>query len=165
MSPDDGDWCLGLMLRLGLLSLPRRYRFIGAHDGNAKAEFAVCDLRSGARVGYTGLYASDPAGAHVELGLLSDPDRDLPGAGPEGAFLTINYACSMWPIRKLYMRTTQASTASFGGTLAAISRREGTLREHLFFRGRHWDVYIAAIYRDDWLRKGKPVADRLVSRR
>lgn len=164
MSSQDGKWCIDLMARLGLDLLPRRYRFIAANDEYPKAEFAVCDLRSGDRVGYTGLYASDPAGAHLELGLLSEPGCSLPGAGPEGAFLTINYAFSAWPIRKLYIRTSQASTAYFGGTLAAISRREGTLRDHVFFRGKHWDVYIAAIYRDDWIRSGQPVVDRLLRR-
>ena len=28
---------------------------------------------------------------------------------------------------------------------------EGVLRDHTFYNDRHWDEYLVAIYRDEWL--------------
>jgi hypothetical protein len=157
----DAEWNFNLILRLGIASVPRLDRFASAYAETAVAHFIACDLRSDVQVGYSSLHNADPAGRHIELGVLTDPDCSIPAVGAETFFLTANYAFVSLPICKLYMRVTEASAAEFGGTLATMSRREGTLREHFYFRGRHWDVYIMAVHRDDWLRLGKPIADRI----
>jgi RimJ/RimL family protein N-acetyltransferase len=157
----DAEWKFNLILRLGIASVPRLDRFALGHAETVAAHFIACDHRSKVRVGYSSLHNADPAGRHVELGVLTDPDCAIPAVGAETFFLTANYAFASLPICKLYMRTTEASAAEFGGTIAAMSRREGTLREHLYFRGRYWDLYVTAVYRDDWLRLGKPIADRI----
>ena len=159
----DAEWNFNLILRLGIASVPRLDRFASAYANGTVAHFIACDIRSGARVGYSSLHNAGPAGRHVELGVLADPDCAIPAVGAEAFFLTANYAFASSPIHKLYIRTTEAGVALFGGTLAAMSRREGLLREHLFFRGRYWDAYVMAIYRDDWLRLGSPVADRIAA--
>ena len=159
----DGEWIYDLELRLGLAGLPTLDRFLSAYDKRAAALFVICDRRDGTRVGTSGLFHLDDG--NVEWGISTDPDSGLPGAGVEAAFLIIDYAFATRDIHKLYGRTTSASTASFGGTIARLSRREGVLHQHEFFRGQFWDLYLSAIYRDDWMRAGRPIVERLTGGR
>jgi hypothetical protein len=160
----DAEWNFNLILRLGIASVPRLDRFASAYADSTAEHFIACEIRSGARVAYSSLHNADPAWRHVELGVLADADCGIPAVGAETFFLTANYAFMSWPICKLYIRTTQASGVLGSGTLTAMFRSEGILRDHLFFRGRYWDVFIMAGYRDDWLRRGVPVVRRITAR-
>lgn len=159
----DTEYVFTLLVRLGIASVPRLDRFASAYAGDG-THFIVHDRRDGGHAGYTSLHSAGPGGRHIELGVLADPDSAIKAAGAEALFLTADYAFSSLPIRKLYIRTTEASAAHLGGALAAMSKREGTLREHLFFRGRYWDVYVTAICRADWNRMGRPIVERISAR-
>jgi RimJ/RimL family protein N-acetyltransferase len=159
----DGPGFYALLLRLGIASLPRQDVFVAGYDRDFAASFAICSRSDGEVRGYASLFELDPAG-HVQVGVCTDPTAGEPGLGAEAALLTINFAFSMWNIRKVYIRTTAASISRFGGTTAAIARKEAVLTEHMFFQGQLWDVHIFAIYRQDWIGAGKQIVERLAGR-
>jgi hypothetical protein len=55
----------------------------------------------------------------------------------------------------------QASLAAIGGDIK-LSQKEGILSAFQYFSGKHWDVHVFAIYRDEWDQYCAPTVERLV---
>ena len=159
-STADGPDCYRLTLRIAVGAMPDEAHFLNTLKATADAFFAIVSKEDGAVIGYTSLADLDPAG-HVRLLVWAEQGLDGPAA--EAALLTINYAFAMWAIRKVYVHVTDASHDFLGPALTPIARLEAALPDHEFFRGQVWEVRVLAIYRDDWLRLGKPLADRLAA--
>jgi RimJ/RimL family protein N-acetyltransferase len=167
----DGTDNYEFFLRNGMNNLPNLDMFLAAYSRDLAshsaysrdlaAHFVIQQRRDNMDVGFGGLFELSPAG-HVEVGLYTDLNKADIGIGAEATLLFINYAFATWRVRKVYMRTTEASLRFFGGTLASISRHEAVLPEHQYFRGMLWDVYIYAVYRPDWEARGRDVLERLV---
>lgn len=161
---NDGAILYQLLLEHGLTTLPSFTEWIthGLAFQGAAAQFVVRRRSDEKLVGYTSLHKLNLAAGHVETGVYATDEIDEVGIGAEAIWLTINYAFAMWPVRKVYFHTTEASRRKhWGGKVAGISREEAVLPDHQYFLGRHWDVYICAIYRDDWLAVGLPLVTRL----
>lgn len=168
----DGPATYELFLRTGMNNLPNMDVFVAgysrelsshsAYSRDLAAQFAIQQRRDGEEVGFGGLFELSPAG-HVELGLYTDLRKADVGIGAEATLLFINYAFATWQIRKVYMRTTDASRWFFGGTLASMVRKEACLPDHMYFRGRLWDMDIYAIYRSEWDARGAALVERLVT--
>ncbi|MGH9125732.1 MAG: GNAT family N-acetyltransferase [Acidimicrobiales bacterium] len=159
----DGQFLYQLLFEHGLTALPILPVWVADSLAfkDAAAQFVVEWVANEQMIGYTSLHELDPSAGHVQVGVYSMPGGTAPGLGAEAALLTINYAFAMWPIRKVYCHTTEANMKYFGGAISKIARREGLLRQHKYFQGRSWDLQILAIYRDDWVRTGLPLAQRL----
>ena len=167
----DGTDNYELFLRNGMNNLPNLDMWLAAYSRDLAAHsaysrdlaghFVIQQRRDGADVGFGGLSELSPAG-HCEVGLYTDLAKADVGIGAEATLLFINYAFATWRVRKVYMRTTDAAVGFFGGTLAAISRKEAVLPQHQYFRGRLWDVYLYAVYREAWDERGAALVERLV---
>ncbi|MBK1787851.1 GNAT family N-acetyltransferase [Prauserella sp. ASG 168] len=99
-------------------------------------------------LGFSTLQARSPAG-HIRSGIYLDPAKARFGVGSEATHLTINYAFATFDLEKMILQTTEASFGGFGTALDP-EEQEGILREHLYFRGRHWDLHSYKVTRDDW---------------
>lgn len=158
---DDCDGVYALLSKLGLQSLPPIRSFRMTFDRGSAAMFAVRLRAGGDDVGYATLHHRSPAG-HVQTGVFVDTERARFGIGGEVSTLIVNYAFAQWPgLRKVYFLTTDASIEGFGVGLGK-STLEATLPEHLFFRGRHWDLYYYSIDRAGWEASGARFLQRLV---
>jgi RimJ/RimL family protein N-acetyltransferase len=149
---DDGVVLYRLLLGQGLSTLPTQKAFLTEFARGAAAQFRIERRDTGDATGFSSLHAFDPAG-HVEFGIYTNPVTNLPGLGAEAALLTMNYAFTTWNIHKVYIRTTEASLPSMGLSINMMAE-EGILRDHLYFQGRHWDLHIFAMYREQWLGFG-----------
>ncbi|WP_161626423.1 GNAT family N-acetyltransferase [Nocardiopsis xinjiangensis] len=110
--------------------------------------FVVIHRSTGDELGFSALYGHDQAG-HMRCGLYLDKDRLHLGVGSEAVFLTVNYAFAMFRVDRLITQTTEASSASFGLSFSQ-SDKDGVLSDHLYFRGRPWDLHTFHIDRADW---------------
>lgn len=137
-------------------------RFPAAAQKDVKV-FAIHLRATSDVVGLGSLRDRDPAG-HTKAGISMDTEKIPYGVGAEAMMMLVNYAFAAWPdIRRVYIETTDASLDRFKSGLAAL-RREATLPDHVFFRGRLWDMYYYAITRNVWQRGGAAMLERLVNR-
>nr|WP_062333298.1 GNAT family protein [Herbidospora sakaeratensis] len=113
----------------------------------AYAAFRVTRLGTGEQVGFGGLHNLDPAG-HVRCAVYMNPDTARLGVGSEAILLVVNYAFATLDVERVIGQTTQASFSSFG--ISDRDERTGALPQHLYFRGRYWDLHNFQVERSDW---------------
>ncbi|MFF0744474.1 GNAT family N-acetyltransferase [Streptomyces sp. NPDC004111] len=143
-SADDRAEFVRTLLRTGIESVtPARARA----SLDSCASFLVALRTSGDVIGFSTLHGLDPAG-HLRSGLYLDPARARFGVGAEGMYLTTNYAFAAFPVAKLLGQTTEATFGSIG--VANDDEAKGVLEEHLYFRGRHWNLHNFEVTRDEW---------------
>ncbi|TBL45478.1 N-acetyltransferase [Verrucosispora sp. SN26_14.1] len=138
------------VLRTGLGSSRQSGRATNA-DSRPHATFLVALRSSGEVLGFSALHALDPAG-HIRLGVYLDTRRARLGIGSEAVNLSINYAFATLDIDKIIVQTTQVSFASFGVRPGNNSER-AVLPEHVYFRGRLWDLHSFEILRQEWIEE------------
>ncbi|MER7109316.1 GNAT family N-acetyltransferase [Streptomyces sp. NPDC000229] len=147
-SADDRSEFTRTLLRTGIESVSPA---AGARASlGANAAFLVAQRDSGDVIGFSTLHGLDPAG-HLRSGAYLDPARARLGVGAECIYLTINYAFAMFPIDKLLAQTTEATFDSVGVN-PKQNDAKGVLRDHLYFRGRHYDLHSFEITRSEWER-------------
>ncbi|WP_326645867.1 GNAT family N-acetyltransferase [Streptosporangium sp. NBC_01755] len=113
----------------------------------AHAAFHISTTATNERLGFAGLHALDPAG-HVRCAVYLDPQRARLGVGSEAILLMINYAFATLNVDRVIGQTTEASFASFG--ITGGDKEIGALRDHMYFRGRLWDLHNFEIERPKW---------------
>lgn len=147
-SAADGATFYRTLLAAGVESLPPPDR-IAEDFASVTALFLIERRADGETIGYSTLHNRGRAG-HLEAGLYTDTSRARHGLGGEATVLTINYGFATYPIDKMIVRTTEAS---FDGIADAFDAEgaEGALRDHLYFRGRTWDLHAFAFGRAEWL--------------
>ncbi|MEU9035222.1 GNAT family protein [Streptomyces sp. NPDC048352] len=138
------------MLRTGIESVSPSARGEGRDLSKCDAAFVVTARGSGDVLGFSTLHGLNPAG-HVKSGVYLDPRRARLGVGSEAIYLTINYAFAMFDVDKVIAQTTEATFGSVGLTPDS-SQATAVLREHLYFRGRHWDLHTFELGRAEWER-------------
>jgi RimJ/RimL family protein N-acetyltransferase len=112
-------------------------------------QFVVCPVDEPQRVvGLVVAYNSSPQDDTCYLAAVMD-DRVRTG-GVEAVALFVRYLFRHWPLRKVYLESVAFNVPQF---VSAVRRglfiEEGRLRHHHYFDGRHWDLFIYALYRDD----------------
>lgn len=135
------------LLRTGLESV-RVARVPAAALARCQAAFQIVRRRNDQVVGFSTLHALDPAG-HIRCGIYLEPQHARLGVGSEAVHLLINYAFASFDIERVVTQTTEASFAAFGLT-TEDGIPEATLREHLYFRGRLWDLHGGVVLRSSW---------------
>lgn len=158
---EDGEELYHLLTRLGIMSLPHLDAFLEGYGQGSEHIFVVESVRTGQNLGYATLQQLNPAG-HVQGGVFLDLDEASVGMGIDVSTLLVNYSFASWDhLRKIYFLTTDASTGRFGGGLAGANL-EGTMRDHLYFQGRHWDLYYYSLAREEWIGSGAGFLERLL---
>jgi RimJ/RimL family protein N-acetyltransferase len=158
-TPADGPDCYRLIRRLGGRPVPDEERFLAVVNRRFDGFFAVTGKDDDAIVGYTALADSDPA-LHVRLACWMEPGDAR--AGCEAASLTISYAFAMRPLLKVYIHVTDGGPDYLAAVPVGVAQLEAALSDYEFFDGEVRELRIFAIYRDDWLRRAGPMAERLV---
>lgn len=125
----------------------------------AQAAFLVTRRNNGEAIGFSLNFGLSQAG-HIRCGTYLDPERARLGVGSEAIGLTINYAFAMFNVDKVITETTEASFDSFGMD-TADSGILNVLPEHLYFRGRYWDLHGFEVRRQEWERGMAAIADEL----
>ncbi len=112
------------------------------------AQFTVELTDSGTTVGVVGLHTLDLTNGHVRAEI-----HMTPAAGPSAvawtAALTVNYAFSMFPVRKLYLWTVDEEARVYQD-LPVKAHREGALLEYVVDGANHRDLTVFTIGREDW---------------
>jgi RimJ/RimL family protein N-acetyltransferase len=138
------------MLRTGIESVRATVPRIAGVPKQIDAAFLVAKRGSGEVMGFSLIFDLGQAG-FVRCGTYLDPQRARLGIGSEAVGLTINYAFAVFDVDRVITDTTEASFGFFGVRSEGDDVRN-TLPEHLYFRGRYWDLHGFEITRDEYLR-------------
>jgi len=96
-------------------------------------------------------YGADLRNGHCSFGLAAVPDQPR---GPSPVFdavvLFLDYLFGLWPLRKVYAEAPGFAFAQYASAVPLLFDREGLLKGHDFYMGRHWDKHILAVSGDDW---------------
>lgn len=110
-------------------------------------------LRQGALVGITALYGSSMLHGATYLRFhLANEFRRV--AWPfEGVFAFVDQAFETYPLRKIYVESSESEWDLYGHGLRDLLEVEGRLREHVRVKDTYLDHIIAAIWRERWLAR------------
>jgi RimJ/RimL family protein N-acetyltransferase len=114
------------------------------------AQFVIERLESGEPLGLAAITSANFRDGVAYVSALGLPAAQGHGLIAEGALLVFHYAFMTWPLRKIYMETSEDSLRRFGSGLGSFFSEEGRLREHTYWNGRYIDVVIVAVYRATW---------------
>jgi RimJ/RimL family protein N-acetyltransferase len=135
-------------LRAGIESVRPASAPTAAVSKQFNAAFVVARRTDGETLGFSTLHKLDPAG-HIRCGIYLDPQRARLGVGSEAVHLSINYAFAMFNVDKVIAQTTEASFDAFGVSTEG-NEEKSILPDHLYFRGRLWDLHNFEIERHGW---------------
>ena len=114
------------------------------------AQFLVEGVHSCRPLGLTAITTPNFRDGFAYFSALGSDDAQGHGMMSEGVFLTLGYAFTTWPFRKIYMEATEESYKAFYSGLDRFFAEEGRLKQHTFWNGRYMDLAVLAIYRDKW---------------
>jgi RimJ/RimL family protein N-acetyltransferase len=125
----------------------------GLHDAlwaGVLAQYIVVANQTGQACGIVRAHSSDPQSASVYVDVLLRPDLAATGFALEGWFLLVDHLFDHFPFRVVRMEVPEFAWSSFASADRLLLVDEGRLVEHLWHRGRYWDVLIRALPRAVW---------------
>jgi len=113
------------------------------------AQFVIED-KKGAPLGLVVLYNVDHRHGIAYLATMVRPDLVGRGWPMEGLQLFCDYVFRVWALRKIYAEALEFNYAQFASWSERVFTVEGLLRDHEFYDGRYWDLYIFSTTREAW---------------
>ena len=117
-------------------------------------QFAFVLRESGALVGDCGLKVHESEPRHATIGITLSPEYQHRGLAAEGLSCLFDHLFTKTEVRRVVADTDPDNVPSWRLLERLGMRREGHLRENLWFKGRWADSYVYAIRREEWL--GRP---------
>jgi RimJ/RimL family protein N-acetyltransferase len=103
------------------------------------------------------IYAAkyDPSNATADFGLVADPDNPGSGLVLHGALLFVDRLFRQFSLRKLVSELVEFNRDQFANgegaeDFAGMFSFETRYESYYFLKGRYWDRYHLAIFRDNW---------------
>lgn len=132
------------------LALLRRFLEWQREQPRGRIQLAIERSSTGELIGNVGL-RRDSSGARVaELGFELSPEHWGHGYATEAARALLDHGFSDLLLHRVEARCVADNLGSVGVLERVGLRREGTLREAEFFRGRWWDVHLYGILATEW---------------
>ena len=102
-------------------------------------------------------YGADLRNGWCSIGVAAVPGLP-PGPSPafDAVVLFVDYLFALWPLRKVYAEAPGFAFAQYASAVPTLFDREGLLKAHDFYMGRHWDKHILAVSREDWAARRLP---------
>jgi RimJ/RimL family protein N-acetyltransferase len=108
---------------------------------------------AGDQFGYVAATRYSPIDGHCHISALFSPAMQGTLASAHALRLFCGTLFAAWPLRKLLIEVPEFNMGHFR---SGLDRRpmvhEGVLQQHLYVGGRHHDVHLLAVWRDDWYR-------------
>jgi hypothetical protein len=161
-SAADARLAYDILFRLGRSGLPLVDAYVETFGQGTSACFLVHRKDTEEVAGLATLSDLTPGGhVRAEISLSAGQPDEIRA---HAAALVTNFAFAMWRTRKVYFHETEEGAAAVGftGPHARMVRAEAILPDHVYFHGRLWDVYISAIYRDQWDIHGVDLLKQIV---
>jgi RimJ/RimL family protein N-acetyltransferase len=113
-------------------------------------QFIVVANQTGQPCGIVRAHSADPQSGSAYLDVLLRPDLTATGFGLEGWFLLVDHLFDHFPFRVLRMEVPEFAWLPYASADRLLLVDEGRLVEHLWHKGRYWDVLLRALPRPVW---------------
>lgn len=133
--------------------IPSFEAFVAAfRPADVTAQFTITTRHSDEAQGLVVAYNTNLRDLHTYVGAFVSSNLIGEGIGVESALLFCQYLFMTWPFDKIYLEVVEYNLALFRSGIDKLTRVEGRFSKHVYYGGRHWDVCILALYREDLLR-------------
>ena len=113
-------------------------------------QFLVTSVLDGHPLGLVTSYGADFRNGRSYIAVIVRPEIQNRGPAMEAMRIFIDYLFAVFPLRKLMAEVIEFNWLQFSGGEGRVFATEGILKGHEFHAGRYWDVYLLAVYRDQW---------------
>lgn len=108
------------------------------------------EVKTGDAVGFVQVYGASPIDGFAHLLIYVDPDYWNRGYAVEIGLLVTRHLFQNYGMRKIYAEVYEFNEQSRRLVERLGFVLEGTRRKHLWYNDRFWDVYLYALYREEW---------------
>jgi RimJ/RimL family protein N-acetyltransferase len=125
----------------------------GLHEAlwaDVLAQFIVVANATGQACGIVRAHSADPQSGSAHIETLLRPEMAVTGFAVEGWFLLVEHLFDHWPFRVLRMEIPEFAWPALSSADRLLLVDEGRLKEHLWYRGRYWDLLLRSLPRPVW---------------
>lgn len=126
------------------------------------AQFVAREEAGRSVIGYVSLHGHSAQSGYLRCAVAVD-GRLAADRQATVTALAVNYAFSVWNIRKVYFWTPETEVVGLAAS-GVRPVREGVLAEHVLDGDRLRSAYIFAVYRDQWQEQGLAFLNGLLRR-
>lgn len=135
--------------------------FEGMPDRQGKSDyhFVACLVDDGRPIGTVGLHGLDLENGKAEFGInIGDKDVWGRGYGTEALEAICDFGFGALRLERIELHVYEDNRRAIRSYEKAGFRHEGRLRNAHFAEGRHSDVLVMALLRDEWLALDRPTS-------
>ena len=111
----------------------------------------IVEKTSDRLIGVVGLPQIDYRNRHSSFGIfIGDKSKWGKGYGTEATFLCVKYAFGTLNLNRVWLHVSADNPGAIRAYEKVGFRKEGLLRQHLYRDGRHLDILVMAVLRDEW---------------
>lgn len=130
---------------------------------NALATFLIEKRSERTPVGVVAIYNANMASQRASLSLAAFPGYERTPSVIDGALMMINYAFTVWPLRKLYADVLGFNLDQLSSITRHLFTEEARLSDWEFFDDQWWDIVYFSLAREDWLARRDHFLGRLLT--
>ncbi len=131
-------------------------------QGKTDYHFVACLLSDGRPIGTVGLHGLDLENGKAEFGIsIGEKSEWNRGYGTEALNAICDFGFGALRLERIELHVYEGNARAIRSYEKAGFRLEGRLRNAHFGEGRHFDVLVMALLRDEWLALGRPTAWQL----
>jgi RimJ/RimL family protein N-acetyltransferase len=128
-------------------------------QGTGQYHFVICLLPDGRVIGNATLRDIDLENGKAEFGItIGEKDEWNKGYGTEALNAICDFGFGMLRLERIYLDVYAENARAIRSYEKAGFREEGRKRNAHFGQGRHSDVLIMALLRDEWLALDRPTS-------
>jgi [ribosomal protein S5]-alanine N-acetyltransferase len=121
----------------------------------ARVQLAITLAHTGELIGNVGLRREAAGDPLADMGFELAPDHWGRGYASEAARALVDWGFGAWGgLERIHAHCVADNAASAAVLRKAGLRQEATLRHHMWFKGRFWDVLLFGMLREDWAAAG-----------
>lgn len=110
------------------------------------------ETKEGTYVGNMGIHDIDWINRTATTGaMIGEKEYWGKGYGTDAKMLLLDYAFNTLNLRKICSRVVSYNQRSLQYSLHCGYQIEGTLRKHVFKKGKYWDMIELGLFREEWL--------------
>jgi RimJ/RimL family protein N-acetyltransferase len=130
-----------------------------ARQGTSDYHFVACLVEDGRPIGTVGLHRLDLENGKAEFGIsIGEKEVWNRGYGTEALHAICDFGFGALRLERIELEVYEDNARAIRSYEKAGFRPEGRLRRAHFSEGRHFDVLVMSLLRDEWLALDRPTS-------
>lgn len=148
---------LGIRAPMSLAMEEKWFEGMVERQGRSDYHFVICLLDGNRPIGTAGLHGLDLENGHAEFGIsIGEKSEWNRGYGTDALHAICDFGFGQLRLERIDLHVYPENARAIRSYEKAGFRHEGRLRHARFAEGRHSDVLLMALLRDEWLAMDRP---------